>query len=447
MRRNLRTVIRKLDYSQTEQEIESREAETLKAIENESYDFSSYKKSVYTKNGRKRIIYSFDTVSIENIICHYLKKEVDNVFHIKYASRSKIMTLFFNTLPAIRDMNDFVIVRVDFKDFFNSIYTQHVFEKYIQNSSIRRADKDLLQKYTNEFKFCYAGLCLSNGMAEIVCRDFDHLIKAKLEQYGLFFYERYVDDMLIMLKAYIDKDSFLQLFEDAIKDVFGKCPVKISMKTDKFSFITCRDLQQTSMINKSAVTEPLSFLGYDFFINYAENDKKPISFRYGISKKKRDRYKHLIEPAFIEYKNNGNIELFRQRLKIFSARTVVPRSVGSKRIEWLTNGITSHYGELRYHLDDLDLDTEKDLKEMFSNLFDTYGIAEPYFMKNDQSQNSIYNLYSCLRRNRSIIFDKRIGVQRADLVRWIKKINPFYREDNKRYYQLVMEYFELLAIK
>jgi len=72
-------------------------------------------------------------------------------------------------------------------------------------------------------------------------------------------------------------------------------------------------------------------------------------------------------------------------------------------------------------------------------------ILEPYYLKQIDGQESIYNLYSNLKRKRSIIFDKKIGVQRKDLVKWIRKLQPDYTEANKRYYQIVMEYFELLS--
>ena len=157
-----------------------------------------------------------NTLSAENIICHYIKRQVDKVFKIKYASRSKIINGLFNTLPVIKDMNDFVIIRADFKSFFDSVLTKHVYDKYIRCSMLPRGDKDILEQYISQFKYCYAGLCMSNGMTEIVCRDFDKHMRAKLEKYGVFFYERYVDDMLIMLNSYIPKDAFIEIAEETM---------------------------------------------------------------------------------------------------------------------------------------------------------------------------------------------------------------------------------------
>ena len=180
-------VVQKLDYTLSDTDVTDVAQDCLNRIECESYDFATVNKELFTQGKKKRYIYSFDALSTENIICHYIKKQVDKVFKIKYASRSKIINGLFNTLPVIKDMNDFVIIRADFKSFFDSVLTKHVYDKYIRCSMLPREDKDILEQYVLKFKYCYAGLCLSNGMTEIVCRDFDKHVRAKLEKYGVFF--------------------------------------------------------------------------------------------------------------------------------------------------------------------------------------------------------------------------------------------------------------------
>lgn len=444
--RNLRSIIRKLDYTQDEGTLEQNLARAVDDIEKGNYDFTNHKKELFTKNGKKRWIYSFDSLSTENILCHYLKHEIDKAFHVKYTSRSKIINLIFNTLPVIKDMNDFVIIRADFKEFFNSVLTEHVYKSYIKESLLSRSDKEILEQYISVFDRCYAGLCLSNEMAEIVSRDFDRLIKARLEKFGIFFYERFVDDMLIMLNSYIDQNTFVSIISSVIGEVFGKCPVKLSTDQNKSSFITHRGLQNKASIARNAISERFVFLGYEFSITYDQNKKSKISFEYGISDKKRERYKHIIELAFIDYRRNRNVELFRQRIKMFSSRTVIARSIGNNRFEWLTNGVTANYNELRFHIDDINVATRDFLDNLYMVLLAEYGIDTPFFLNQVSGEDSIYNLLSCLRRNRSIIFEERIGVRRRDLIHWIEKIKPDYISEKKRYYQIVMEYFELLDV-
>lgn len=433
--RNLYGIVRRLDYTLDDEQVKRKALEYAEQIENKEYDFSAYSTNIFTQGKKKRKIYSYEKLTVENVICHYLKKEIDRIFGIRYASRGKIINLLFNTLPVIKNLNDFVIVRADFKSFFDSVLTKHVYEQYIKTSLLARKDKEILEDYINEFKYCYAGLCLSNGMAEIICRDFDKRLKARLEKYGVFYYERYVDDMLVMFNSYIARDTFLTIVKEVICEVFGRCPVKLNMEQDKFTYISKRGLASFQKFN---------FLGYEFGIKFGNNKYK---FSYGITDKKRKKYINIIERAFVEYKKNGNLELFRQRLKLHSARVVIGRGLGGNTYEWLTKGVVANYNELRFHMTALDGQTEDFLKNTYKNLLAKYAITCPYFLKNAETESSIYNMYSTMERNRSILFEKNIGVSKQDLLRWIRKIDAGYSEANKGYYRIVIEYLEMLKVE
>ncbi|MDD4601211.1 hypothetical protein SDC9_03987 [bioreactor metagenome] len=435
MRKDIYRIVRQLDYTLSDNEIEIIAESSLEEIKQSRYDFATYTKKTFTQVNKKRQIYNFKKMTVENILCHYLKKQMDQVFKIRYASRGKIINSLFNTLPVIKDLNDFVIIRADFKSFFDSVLTNHVYEKYIKRSLLSRNDKEILKNYIEQFKYCHAGLCLSNGMAEIVCQDFDKHIIARLEKYGIVFYERYVDDILVILNSYISQISFLQLVDDVIQEVFANCPVKLNQSNDKFTYISRRSLQ---------AFQEFDFLGYKYNIRYS-NDK--IKFTFGITQKKRNKYKNIIEQAFIAFKRDRNEELFRQRLKIYSARVVIARGLGENKLEWLTKGVVANYNELRYHIDELDSQTEDFFKKTYIQLLNKHRINCPHFLKNSDCEESIYNMYSTLRRNRSIVFEKNIGVKRKDLLNWIKKIQLGYLDANKSYYRIVVEYLELLKIE
>ena len=384
---NIRGVIRKIDYTLTEDEIDDWCEECRYAIQTETYDFSSFSREVYSQSGKKRVIYSFPKLSVENMLSHYLKQQLDRAFHIKYASRSKIINLLFNTLVATKNMNDFVIVRADFKSFFDSVKSEYVYEKYILPSIIKREDKQLLEKYVENFKYCYAGLCLSNGMTEIVCKDFDIVLKARLSEYGVFFYERYVDDMLIMFNNYISENRIKNIIRETIIEVFGSCPVRLSSSPGKFSYISRRNLVPSQNFN---------FLGYEFFILKTVNGRRDeiIDFEYGIAEKKRTKYSNMIERAFINYKLTGNDEVFRQQLKIFSSRVVIARQILGSNFDWLTKGVIANYNELQNVCHYLNVDTKTFLSDLFYQLLRKYDIKRPYFLpKRTSNEESIYNLY------------------------------------------------------
>ena len=437
---NIRGVIRKIDYTLTEDEIDDWCEECRYAIQTETYDFSSFSREVYSQSGKKRVIYSFPKLSVENMLSHYLKQQLDRAFHIKYASRRKIINLLFNTLVATKNMNDFVIVRADFKSFFDSVKSEYVYEKYILPSIIKREDKQLLEKYVENFKYCYAGLCLSNGMTEIVCKDFDIVLKARLSEYGVFFYERYVDDMLIMFNNYISENRIKNIIRETIIEVFGSCPVRLSSSPGKFSYISRRNLVPSQNFN---------FLGYEFFILKTVNGRRDeiIDFEYGIAEKKRTKYSNMIERAFINYKLTGNDEVFRQQLKIFSSRVVIARQILGSNFDWLTKGVIANYNELQNVCHYLNVDTKTFLSDLFYQLLRKYDIKRPYFLpKRTSNEESIYNLYSNMKRNRSLLFEESIGVPKEVVLEWIHKIDPFYSAYGKDYYRIVVEYLEMIKI-
>ena len=437
---NIKGVIRKVDYTLSEDEID-RWCETCKnAVQNETYDFSTFLRETYSQMGKKRIIYSFPKLSIENMLCHYLKRQIDRTFHVKYASRNKIINLLFNTLVATKNMNDFVIVRADFKSFFFCVNSKFVYEKYILPSLIRREDKQLLEKYVENFKYCYAGLCLSNVMTEIVCKDFDMVLKARLSEYGVFFYERYVDDMLIMFNNYISEDKIKSVINETISVVFGTCPVRLSNGPGKFAYISRRNLN---------VRQSFNFLGYEYFIlkKVKGNSKEIIEFEYGIADKKRKKYSNVIERAFINYKLTGNEELFRQQLKIFSSRVVIARQLLGSTFDWLTKGVVANYNELQHYIDYLNEDTKNFLENLFYQLLKKYNIKRPYFLpKPSSGEESIYSLYSNMKRNRTLLFEESIGVPKDVILNWIYKIDPTYSSYGKDYYRIVIEYLEMMKI-
>lgn len=429
------SVIKKIDYTLDDIHLENLTDDIYDKIDAGIFDFSTYNYELFTQQNKKRKIYSYDKLSVENVLCHYLKRQIDRIFNVHYASRNRIMNRLFNTLPVIKNMNDFVIIRADFKSFFDSILTAHVYEKYIRQSLMSRGDKEILENYIKNFQYCYAGLCLSNGLAEIICREFDNCIMARFEKYGVFFYERYVDDMLIMTNSFISKDKFMEIIKETIAEVFGRSPVKINTGMGKFSYIAKRDLSPSNKFN---------FLGYDFDMKFVS---KKIYFEYGITEKKIKKYTNIIEKAFCEYSMTNDIEKFRQRLKLYSARVVIARAIENSNFDWLTKGVVANYSELRYRMGELSESTERFLKTLYFHLLKKYNCKRPYFLCNRANTDSIYNMYSSMSRNRTLVFEKNVGISQNTVVKWIKKLEPTYSSAGKEYYRIVMDYLSIIKIE
>ena len=171
------------------------------ALDNSTFNFENTMSLMLNQNGKKRLVKQYDDLySPENILCQSIKQILDRVFKVKYPNRNKTTRTLFSVLSATIQMSDFTIVKFDFKDYFNSISSIYVFEKYLKHNLSDRHEIDLIESFVYSTKYAYAGLCTSNAIAEIIAGYFDEEVKQTFFQNGIIFYERYIDDSILNFK-------------------------------------------------------------------------------------------------------------------------------------------------------------------------------------------------------------------------------------------------------
>ncbi len=406
-----------------------------KIIEQE-YDFSSFESMKITQSNKKREVYKYSEWSVEHFLCVYLKRCLDKKFRVKYANRNEQMHLLFSTLSSLRNMKDYVIVKFDFENFFESISSEYVYKKYIEGVQLKRFQQDIFKRFVNDCKYCYAGINTSNVFAEIIAQDFDRLILQKFKEKGLIFYKRYVDDGILIFNRYIKKDEIYDVIQSSIEEIFKdknivsveSCVTKIN--ENKFKYISMRTLTDSG--------ENFNFLGYDFCL--LTIDKKKTQIKYGITSEKIEKYTKKINKILSVYKEDGNMELLRHRIRAFACRTVYRRKRYSQLI-WKSKGFSSNYCELGLYTEYLDEKTEKFLKEGISKSFLQAGLPLPYFINGKP-----YSLYHCLKNNTTLLFEEneRVGITFETLKKMCRQIG-IHDTERKTYNSLVREY--LIAVK
>ena len=435
---SIKKIIRENDFSIDEDELMRLASIHRDKIVSENFDFGLCERKILTQRSsnkkKKRIVYSFDKMSTENILCEYIKMKLDILFDIKYSDRKKIIKILFNTLPAVQDLNDFVIIRFDFKSFFDSVSSLLILEEYIYKSSLKRNDKDLFTQFCEHFPYCFAGLQTSNAMTEIICIYFDKVFKSRLSKYGIVYCERYVDDVLVILNKYISEVEFKNLLNESIEIVFKGCRVRIN--ENKFQYISKRKLPSNCQFD---------FLGYLFIIN-RQDDK--IGYQFGITEAKIHKYKSKIRQSFLDYKKDNDLELFRHRLKLFSCRIVYSMVSHDEYCHWISKGLINNYNELRFHMNSIEPKTKSFMQYVYYQEMYNLKINIPYFMprKFDIDEESIYNIFSNMRRNRSIVFDEKVGIKIDTLIREIRKVKPTYFIGDKNYFQITKDYLDFLKL-
>lgn len=386
--------------------------------EDGNYCFEKLYNMPVKQNKKTRMTKMYERFSCEEILCAFLKRILDKKFKIKYANRNRYVLSLFNILPAVIQMQDFCIIKFDFKDYFNSVSSVYVFEKYINNSNLERNDIALLKDYVYKTKYAYAGLSVSNILCEIIAKEFDDLLISKLTNNGLIFYRRYIDDGIIILNNYVEKSKINKILQDTVVETFKddkvnsiiKCKVKLN--ESKFKLIQRRDMDVAKLYK-------VDFLGYEFTLKYA-NDK--IDIRYGITDIKRDKYQKKINSLVKAYVDKKvTLELLRHQIKAFSSRVVYPTTHYNRTI-WKTKGFLSNYIELSNHLDSIDEKTEDFLRNAIFDAFGTQGVDYPYFIST-KNNTSIYNLYNNMKSRHTLLFSEQIGFDKKTLTSMCKQIN------------------------
>ncbi|MHA7138623.1 reverse transcriptase domain-containing protein [Rossellomorea arthrocnemi] len=388
---------------------------------------------IFKQGNKYRKVLEVKKNSTEEISLKYLKKRLDTTFQLSYPNRQKIMRECFSITETINSMSEFVIFKFDFKDFFYSVNSIDVFNKYIKNSGLYRFERDILESLISNFKYCTPGLPTSNALVELISRDYDIKLKSLLHDHGLIFYSRYIDDSLLIFNKFVDERKILECIHLAIKAVFNISNIKLN--NSKKAYLTSNSTSGTKF----------TYLGYLFEYTIVSNNK---SFKYGIDQEKLNKYRKRLFKIIDDHNKHPNTELFRQRILFLSSRVVfynTSRDRYSTKTVWDVIGLIASYGELRDFISPkkIERNTENFLRrEIMKQVRNEVNIF-PYFLKTNTDG---YILEKRLLKNKSIIFHPKIGWSKAYLIKMIKKINPSFDERKKSYRNLVTTYCHLLKI-
>ena len=394
------------------------------ALNNSTFNFENFKSLILNQSGKKRLVKQYDSLySPENILCQSIKQILDRAFKIKYPNRNKTTRTLFGVLSAAIQMSDFTIVKFDFKDYFNSVSSIYVFEKYLKYNILDRHEIDLIKAFVYSTKYAYAGLCTSNAIAEIIAGYFDEAVKQMFFSNGIIYYERYIDDSILILNEHMEETEVKEKLKTVLLNIFHdetikapKCHTKFNKK--KFKYISRRKILTGDC--------SVDFLGYEFWLS--ANGKAKIEIKYGITSDKRKKYEDRINKLISSYIDSSSpdynkMELLRHRIAAFSSREVYMTKHFRSNI-WRVKGFISNYGELRYFLDTglIETNTEQYLKNMIDDAFDRAKIDKPYFLMGGAQLNCGYNLYGNMKANKTILLVDRIGYDYKSLTALCKQV-------------------------
>jgi hypothetical protein len=160
------------------------------------------------------------------------------------------------------------------------------------------------------------GIALSAVIAELVMRDFD--IAASTYP-GIYFYSRFVDDIIIITSGLEPQKPFLRAIKKLLPNGLCLNQSKLSVETAENCVIPAK---QTTSPHPPVLT--FEFLGYKFIIREPILSKKNPGMHFrdvqlDIADSKVKRIKTRIIRSLIHYNRDRNFDLLHQRIKYLTS--------------------------------------------------------------------------------------------------------------------------------
>lgn len=230
-------------------------------------------------------------------MCKLIMKELNRVYKVKTFSRDSIIS---DVSMILNDPCDKIVIRTDVKSFFESIPREVLLDKITQDGIISNKTIKLLKKLDYDlnhdetpYKGIPRGLSFASVLSEIYLRDVDRRIN-KIK--GLYFYRRFVDDIVIV--AYNnDVEGYVTKLFQQINTFFENKRLSLHKESDHDG----KYYVATVNYGKDGNAD-FDYLGYHISL---ENDGK-VSF--SLSGEKYQRYIDSINRVFSFYADHAFVK-------------------------------------------------------------------------------------------------------------------------------------------
>lgn len=227
------------------------------------------------------------------------------------------------------------VYRLDIRSFYESFQKPHVLATVASIKSLSPHSKKLIEVLLNAHTTIGGsgvprGLAISAVLSEILMQDFDQQMRWNND---VFYYSRYVDDIIIISSAREDKINFLH-------ELCSSLPPGLELNPDKKNTVTAA----TRVTKESSTIAPIllqfDYLGYHFSVKNptkqeAGKSKDGELYRkvhVDIARKKIKRIKTRIVRSFLSYAKSSDWRLLRDRIAYLTQNFSVynPKAGGKK---------------------------------------------------------------------------------------------------------------------
>lgn len=286
------------------------------------YAFSKFVKNKY----KNKIGYDF-TCPEDEVIAQKVNDNLRRLFKVKPSDRHAIVK---QTISLAKDSQPFTVARIDIKDFYESLKRKEIINFITNEWLLSHQSKLALKNWDKQLNAqgvtgLPRGMSLSSTLSEIKMRSYDKSIK---REEGVYFYARYVDDIIIFYSGGVDN-----LKNIITQNLSIKAP-ELHINFNKSQFYTFNDTGVSQNFD-------IDYLGYK--ISAVSNPSKKQNQRkvsVSISDKKIRKIKNRIRKSFTSYSRERNFDLLIARLKFLSGNQYI---IGDIERTKLKSGIYYNY--------------------------------------------------------------------------------------------------------
>ncbi|MBV1878900.1 MAG: RNA-directed DNA polymerase [Pseudomonadales bacterium] len=253
-----------------------------------------------------------------------LDRFIRQIYKVRQSDRNRIVRQIATLL---KDSGDYCILRLDIKDFYESISFKSLIQKFEDDMILAPSCLNLLKTLLTDMSARQTnglprGTTVSPTLAELYLEGLDKKIAAHSD---VIFGARYVDDIILLVP--FGQENVVENF---VSNEMKKQGLALNFSPQKYH-------------KKSSRTAKLDYLGYSISVNWKE--KKPNSVTLKISQPKLNKLKAKIILSILDFAKNDDFGLLKKRIVYLSVLKVVRRGKNGNLLaglahnyQYVTNG-------------------------------------------------------------------------------------------------------------
>ncbi len=275
---------------------------------------------------------------IERLISHNIRYLTGVSPPDRHAMTRNVLSVLMESLP-------YNIFKIDISRFYESFIIEDVINNLNEIDNLPQANIEDIHHLLMSYRKLGGqglprGIQLSAWISEFMMKSLDDTMRRNK---NIFFYSRYVDDIIIVTNPKILKKEVHALVKNKLPKGLG------------FNYSKCRHFHIDNKTRQNAHEHfSLDYLGYNYKISSVIKQKKYRAIEIDIAQSKKVKIKTRIARSFIDFAKNRDDLLLIDRVKYLTSNfSIVDFNTGQRRI----SGIYHNYPLLtdpKNQLNDLD---------------------------------------------------------------------------------------------